>query len=694
MQNKYYYYPNGEKSLETVVADYLEKRKKDKSLQFVVLADKDFLFDKSFRSRYDSIFDVLKSNNINPHNIQFAVDEEQRRFNASEWAQFREIDKFFSKQGINFGFEDIRKIWSVQEVETANKKIVETADEIRKFDLSPYEKLLMSYLKVTSRKYVHEEQDEHYANSRSVFGVLNSDKIVCVGYSELLKAISEELDDENIQVYKNHVACSKDGKVIDGYHANLIIHIKDEKYGINGFYYLDPTWDSGHENKNIPEISYFMVPLSDIDKIKHQIRGEWAGLPEEETIVEEKNGNQEGLGGNKIYDRKNEKNISFTSDGFQLTREFLQDCITIYPELATKLRDEIIAKQYLDLVDMCDVCRGQQEYNRQLLDIISQSGIKYVSKEDFNNFKFTNGYSFDTKDDFHNCYKWIEQIKEKQNIDPYAEMKNRVISDFYYEEIQQKKALLNKEGYEKWLDEQVEYRLYMDKTPEEIKEELRLECPYEQYIEYTQIDIDNYQSKIDDQEKQFLEFEEKLKIVFSKDPLLEDNLRSLSYMDRSHIYDYVYEISDDNVDDIIQKIVTDLKEVKTYSVTDYLKEDITQQEKRELTLLESMQALDEKPIEECIEEFITGYKVQGRSKTMDDWFKNHSTPVELNKTSAALREILKKTHKELSQQDIYDYIHGIIDFACENIPYHYKKTASNAIVQRAIQLREERELTT
>ena len=69
MQSKYYYYPNGEKSLETVVADYLEKRKKDKSLQFVVLADKDFLFDKSFRSRYDSIFGVLKSSNINPSNI-------------------------------------------------------------------------------------------------------------------------------------------------------------------------------------------------------------------------------------------------------------------------------------------------------------------------------------------------------------------------------------------------------------------------------------------------------------------------------------------------------------------------------------------------------------------------------------------------------------------------------------------------
>lgn len=693
MQSKYYYYPNGEKSLETVVADYLEKRKKDKSLQFVVLADKNFLFDKSFRSRYDSIFGVLKSSNINPSNIEFAVDEEQRRFNASEWAQFREIDKFFSKQGVNFGFEDRYKIWGIQEVETANKKIVETADEIRKFDLSPYEKLLMSYLKVTSRKYVNEEEHEHSADSRSVFGVLNSDKIVCVGYAELLKAITEELGDENIQIYKNHVACSSDGKVIDGYHSNIIIHIKDEKYGINGFYYLDPTWDSGHENKNIPEISYFMVPLSDIDKIKDQIRGEWAGLPEEE-IIQERRSAKRASPSWKTYNRENENNISFTSDGFQLTREFLQDCITIYPELATKLRDEIISTQYLDLVDRCDVCRGQQEYYKQLLDIISQSGIKYVSKDDFNNFKFTNGYSLDTKDDFHNCYKWIEQIKEKQNINPYEEIKGKFISDFYYQELQQKKALLNQEGYEKWLDEMLEYRLNLDNTPEEIKEELRLECPYEQYIEYTQADIDNYQSKIDDQEKQFLEFEEKLKIVFSKDPLLEDNLRSLSYMDRSHIYDYVYEISDDNIDDVIQKIVTDLKEVKTYSVTDYLKEDITQQEKRELGLLESMQALDEKPIEECIEEFITGYKVQGRSKTMDDWFKDHSAPVELNKTAAALREILKKTHKELSQQDIYDYIHGIVDFACENISYHYKKTASNALVQRAIQLREERELTT
>ena len=275
----YYFYLDGHQTLEEAISQYLLARKKDKNLQFLILADKNFVVDDAFKSKCSKMIDALMANGIMPASVTFALDEDQKRFSAAEWERLGQIEAFFSKQRITFGLEDGWKVWTIQEVEYANKLIVSTADQIRSKNLSPYEKLMLAYLVITERQYKFEDKDQHFAQSRSVYGVLNSDSIVCLGYAELLKALIEDIGDESIKVYINHVECSRDGKTIDAGHANIILQIKDEKYGIDGLYYLDPTWDAGHEWKTVPDISYFMVPLSDVDKITgYQIRGNWAGL--------------------------------------------------------------------------------------------------------------------------------------------------------------------------------------------------------------------------------------------------------------------------------------------------------------------------------------------------------------------------------------------------------------------------------
>ena len=381
MQSKYYYnYPNETIPLESAVADYWKKKEKDKSLKFVVLIDKKFLFDETFMLEYKKVVEYLKSNDIDPYEIGFSINDQQRRFSSEEWTILKKYDVFFKKQGISFGFEDMTRTWGVQEVEIANKKIVQTADEIRKQDLSPYEKMLMAYLKVTSRKYTREDEGAHYSSSRSVFGVLNDDNIVCVGYSEWLKSIAKELGDENIKIYRNSVKTSGDGKTFNAGHSNLIIRIKDEKYGIDGYYYLDPTWDSGHEEgKYVPYITYFMVPLSDIDKIKYQIRGGWSGLqfeyePQKQTSTKKDNNS------NTVYNWVTEDTVSFTSDGFQITEKLFKDIIKENPEFAQLIKDEIIGEQYLRLIGECDDLRKQQNSLRELLSIVEKSSILGVEE--------------------------------------------------------------------------------------------------------------------------------------------------------------------------------------------------------------------------------------------------------------------------------------------------------------------------
>ena len=364
MQNKFYFYPSDRWTFEDEVARYLEKREKDDSLKFVIVTGKDEFLDKSFASKCKEMLSYLKNKKIFPHNIGIGVDEDSRRFDSDEWSKVKALGDLFAKQGINFGFEDMEKTWSVQEVETANSKIVETADAIRKTHLSPYEKLLMAYLKVTSRKYVQEDTEkEHFSVSRSVIGVLNTDRIVCVGYAEWLKAIIEEIGDENIQVYNNGVACSLDGKHVEGFHRNLIIHIKDEKYGIDGYYYLDPTWDGGHQFKNTPDLLYFMVPLSDIDKIRYQIRDRDAlSMRQGGSKPTTKKSKQKVT--SEVYNMQPHPSVGFSSDKFVLTEEFLKDAKSLYPEFASILRDEVMQEEYLKKI-------GSRDQYRKDIEILS-----------------------------------------------------------------------------------------------------------------------------------------------------------------------------------------------------------------------------------------------------------------------------------------------------------------------------------
>ena len=116
-------------------------------------------------------------------------------------------------------------------------------------DLSPFEKYIYAYNVVKQYKqYKENEQDTSAA--RNLYAILENEYMVCVGYSHLLEdllnksgiksidrsvAIDISYDKEN----ENEVISSKKGE-----HARRYIYINDPKYGIDGFYVTDPTWDN------------------------------------------------------------------------------------------------------------------------------------------------------------------------------------------------------------------------------------------------------------------------------------------------------------------------------------------------------------------------------------------------------------------------------------------------------------------
>ncbi len=175
---------------------------------------------------------------------------------------------FQVERPIDCCIEDEYDTCEIGKVYAAMQKIYQYCDFINKNDLSPVESLMYAYLMATEKPYKEEGKGEPEEISRSVFSIMNNDKIVCAGYCSIIKAIISNLNTENIKVFDNTTA-SYDENGDKLLHATLICYIKDAKYGIDGYYLLDPTVDSELTYHQDPKdrdwfVNNFLVTLGDI----------------------------------------------------------------------------------------------------------------------------------------------------------------------------------------------------------------------------------------------------------------------------------------------------------------------------------------------------------------------------------------------------------------------------------------------
>ena len=121
--------------------------------------------------------------------------------------------------------------------------------------LSPYEKFLYAY-SITKhfKKYKEVDENDDKINSRNLYKILDNEYIVCAGYATLLQDLLNKLGIKTIDygvivdvgfdkvnVLQEKVDEAKSSKAG---HARIIINLVDSKYGINGIYQSDPTWDN------------------------------------------------------------------------------------------------------------------------------------------------------------------------------------------------------------------------------------------------------------------------------------------------------------------------------------------------------------------------------------------------------------------------------------------------------------------
>lgn len=144
-------------------------------------------------------------------------------------------------------------------VETINQKI----NEIGKFNFSPLEKIMYIYDMVRDKIYLEVDENEDKMISRDLTSALLGDKIVCVGYAKIFETLVEKMGIECECVFLDHLYKNEG-------HARNVIFVKDNKYGIEGIYYFDPTWDNKKyefDKDFLYSYKYFAMTKEKIDEI-------------------------------------------------------------------------------------------------------------------------------------------------------------------------------------------------------------------------------------------------------------------------------------------------------------------------------------------------------------------------------------------------------------------------------------------
>ena len=158
---------------------------------------------------------------------------------------------------------------SVEQAIVANRKFNNIVDEIQnaKIDgkeLSDFEKFVWAYQQVTEKIYTLENEGDSPSKSRNLFEVLSGDKIVCVGYANMLIAICTRL---GISCTLQEVATIDPNTNAFGNHATVAIRIDDNKYNIHGIFFCDPTADSArkwHLGHGHTSFGHALIPYSKI----------------------------------------------------------------------------------------------------------------------------------------------------------------------------------------------------------------------------------------------------------------------------------------------------------------------------------------------------------------------------------------------------------------------------------------------
>lgn len=141
---------------------------------------------------------------------------------------------------INFKYDTGKKIFPLEEVIRMEHFMQSVVEDIKQKNFSPLEQLVAVYDVVKVFKPYEHEKDNS-SESRALYEYLDNEYMVCAGYSDLIVNLGRRLNAPYVEI---GLETKKEG------HSRNYVNIVDKKYGIDGFYALDATWEQSGKMPN------------------------------------------------------------------------------------------------------------------------------------------------------------------------------------------------------------------------------------------------------------------------------------------------------------------------------------------------------------------------------------------------------------------------------------------------------------
>ena len=242
-------------------------------------------------------------------------------------------------------------------------------------NLSPFEKYIYAYNIAKNYKSYKFSSDSN--ESRNLYNILENNYIVCVGYTTLLSDLLDKLQIPNVQIsfsvdnsYSNvgNGDIPLENKPInDVFHSRIYVSIVDPKYGIDGFYIGDPTWDS-YEGYDL--YNYLVLTDEEVTKTRNYNRLNLFGVDELFNINSVK----------EFYDKINfllDKGINNSFYGFESVKDIVYCLIDRLKKMDSNFIEQL--KNRYSFID-----NYSYKYPDDLSDLLYELGeylLQHVNKE-------------------------------------------------------------------------------------------------------------------------------------------------------------------------------------------------------------------------------------------------------------------------------------------------------------------------
>ena len=195
---------------------------------------------------------------------------------------------------------------SYNHVIKANQKLKPLVEKIKNSSFSNLEKLFIIHDYVTD--FIYEENDDDPFASRSYAEMVLLGKGVCVAYADLFERLVRLVFKDNPDIYAEmfSVVISYGGHAVD------VVKLKDDKYGVSGYYYVDCTFDKSKKDQ-MPRCVFSFIPLNNFGRLSNMFTTLDGRVP---CFLN-------ALANKKLRDKYEFYNVSGEKDFF--SREFYKD---------------------------------------------------------------------------------------------------------------------------------------------------------------------------------------------------------------------------------------------------------------------------------------------------------------------------------------------------------------------------------